>query len=491
MVKQPNRLRRVIRAMIGRTQRYTWSVGKWWRTAVTRDWSRRDYAFWDRARHCEAVGLELAGLFLKPLASKTASWVQGTPPRWVADSDPSQQALDDWWRRNMTDVLQAYEDAVGLGDCFVVINADDGFTVTVLPPDVVEPIIDENDYGVVIGWKVSEVHPHPTQPGQTMTIEDEYTAERRVRTKYKNGIQIDREEYPNLIGLVPLVHIPNRRGSNAMYGEPEGAALLTLLQRYNRVLDAALTGNEHQGRPTPTAEFESVAEMEAFINMARDTGLIQSTTVTHPDGETETYDVINFDSEKFLMLSGGKFDYKQPGSFASDTETLLGLLFYLMLQHTEIPEFAWGNAIASSKASAETQLAPFVKWIEKKRGECTGWMLDIARVALGYMALVERGVTAAGLAVTWEPLTEADDVLTLEAVKWAYAEGLLDQLTALNLLPVEVDDPQAVLNQAKQEADERRAEFEANIGRNSPSQFLDDERRAQEAAAEDDQERAA
>jgi hypothetical protein len=453
-----NRAKRLIRQMIGRAQKVTLTLSAWWSTAVTKDWSRRDYAFWDKARHCEARGLELSGLFLKPLASKTAAWVQGTVPRWtVADSPRGQEALSDWWADNHALILRAYEDAVGLADSFIVVNADDGFSVTILPPNVVTPIVDEQDFSRLIGWKVTEVHPHPSKPGVTMTITDEYTAVERVRTRYRNGVRLDEERYPNLIGLVPVIHVANNQSADSMFGEPEGAALLPLLQRYGTTLEAALSGNIHQGRPTPVAEFESVDQMTAFWDMARATGLIHSETVTHPDGTSETYDEIDFDSDKFMALAGGKFRYEQPGSFAQDTERLLGLLFYLFLQHTEIPEFVWGNAIASSKASAETQLLPFLKWVEKKRGECSGWMLELARVVLAYVSLVEPGVKAdAPLSLAWEPLTTQDDQLTLAAISWAYAEGLLDDATALEMLPLDIQDVSAVLEAAKAQRDERQ-----------------------------------
>lgn len=469
--------------MIGRVTKITTTFNNWWSSTITRDWSRRDYAFWDKARHCEAKGLELSGLFLKPLASKTAAWVQGTVPRWTADQPRAQEVLTDWWSKRHNQIIRATEDAVALGDSFIVVNADDGFSLTLLPPNVVAPIVDEEDFSQIIGWKVTEVHPHPAKPGIKMTITDEYTATERVRTRYLNGTRTgEPERYPNLIGLIPVIHVPNNRGSDSVFGEPEGAAMLPLLQRYGTVLEAALSGNVHQGRPTPVGEFDNVDQLEKFWEYALATGLVTRETVNHEDGTSEQYDQINFDSEKFMALAGGKFHYAQPGSFAKDTEILLGLLFYLMLQHTEIPEFVWGNAIASSKASAESQLLPFLKWIEKKRGECTGWMLELARVVLAYYSLIETGVNAqADVSFAWEPLTEGDDQLTLQAIEWAYAEGLLDDETALDMLPIDIQDVTAVLAKAKTQADERRTQQQDDRDVNM-QRFLEDERRRQDEA---------
>lgn len=474
--------RAVVRELIGRAARgVNWSR-RWWSTSPTRDWTTRDYKFWDEARQCKTRGLELSGLFLKPLASKVAAWVQGSVPRWSVDSARGTDELVTWWRANLAEIVRTYEDAVALADCYLVINAD--LTVTVLPPDVVTPIVDEGDYSKIIGWRVREVHPHPDRVADTMTIEDEYYADLRIRTVTRGGVAISRDEYPNLIGWLPVIHVPNNRGSNAVFGEPEAVALLPALMEYGTILEAALTGNKNQSLPTPVAEFEDSQTMDNWWEKAVEIGLVQRNTVTHADGTTETYDEINFQAGEFLALAGAKFDYKHPGNFAEDTRRLLELLFYLILQHTEIPEFAWGNAIASSKASAETQLLPFIKWIEKKRAQCSGWMTEAARVVLAYTSLWEQGINAdAALDIGWEPLTDQDGNLTLNALKWLLAEGLIDELTAITLAPVDIPDPESVLQQARKERDERAANDPAGL---DFAAYTDEERRRQDAAAADE-----
>lgn len=446
----------------------------------TRDLTQVDAEFWDKARHCKAKGLEISGLFLKPLASKQASWVQGRPPKWTVDNPRGQEVLAEWWTRQHSTLIRAYEEAAGLGTCFLVINAD--LSATLVPPNVVEMMVDDNDYSKCIGWRITEVWPHPTRPADRMTIIDEYTAVQRVHIVKKNEAEINRTVYPNLIGRIPVIPINNALGVNEIFGRPEGEALLELLHRYGELIEAAIVGNIHQGRPTPTAKFEDIEQLNRFF---ADYGKVQTRTLA--DGTTEQYYEVDFSSDDFLALAGGEFDYKQPGSFAGDTEKLLGLLFYLFLQHTEIPEFVWGNAIASSKASAESQMGPFVKWIEKKRGECRDWMLEVARVVLAYYSLFERAVKADEPRFEWERLTERDAQLTSDVVEWAYAEGLIDRETALKLLPVDIDNPADVLEKARQE----RAEQQANRQESDIQARLEAERQAQAARDRQQQEKAA
>ncbi len=69
------------------------------------------------------------------------------------------------------------------------------------------------------------------------------------------------------------------------------------------------------------------------------------------------------------------------------------------------------------------------------------------------------GVALVTPVLQWEALDQEDGALTLESVKFGYAEGLLDELTALQLLPVEIEDAPAVLAKAKEEREERAAMF--------------------------------
>jgi hypothetical protein len=440
----------------------------------TVDVGQTNYEFWDRARRGQARGLERSGLFLKPLESKKSAWVLGQMPRFKLEDEDAQTWLGDWWSRHHALIIQAYQEAVGLGDCFIVVNPDG--TVAVVNPDVVEPLVDENDYSQQKGWVIRQTYPHPTQVARYMTIEDTWTETNRVRRVYLNGNLQRTERYRNVLGRVPIVHVTNNRSPNEKYGRPEGEALLRLLQDYDEILAAGLEGNIKQGRPVPVAEMQtSEAVDKLFDTFGR------RETIQHPDGTTERVDYVDFSSDEIVALVG-KFYYAQPGSFSQDTEVLLGLMFYLFLQHTEIPEFIWGNAIQGSKASAETQLPPFVKWVEKQQGEAQHWVMELVEIALAYgFAFGETPVLKReDVQVLWESLTNEDGTLTLSAIDMALRYGLLTDETALALMPLDVDDPQAELTRLRaQQEEEARQQEEADA-------FLMPDEREEENNGDDD-----
>lgn len=416
----------------------------------TKDLGRPDYDWWRRAFYCRVQGLELSGLFLRPLVSKVSSWTLGMGLDWKTTNEATQTALNDWFGAHLPDLLQAMRASLKQGDSFAVINAD--LSVTLLPPDTVDPIVAEDDYSNIIGWRVTQVLAHPETLARRMTITDEYFIDQRIHTVVIDGRQTT-TTYPNLLGRLPIVHIANAKDEGDTFGHPEAEALVELLLRYNTTLEAAIDGNERQGRPTPVMSFERVADLDKFWS---DYGVRESRTL--PDGTTEQVTTIGVDLTQILTVAGAEFQYAAPGSFTQDTSTLLGLMFYLLLEHAEIPEFIMGNAIASSQASANVQMPVFEKFIEGRRGEAAGWLVEIAGIVNAYQSLTIPGVsTAETPVIQWQKLTQ-DNKMTLDAVTWAYAEGLLDERTALMLAPVEIADIDAVLAAAKKERQERQAQ---------------------------------
>jgi hypothetical protein len=274
----------------------------------------------------------------------------------------------------------------------------------------------------------------PLQNTGTLTIIDEYTAAERVRRVERGGVILQTERFANLIGRVPVIHIANRVGADEFYGRPEGDALIPALQRYGDVIEAAIRGNIRQGRPTPVIEKMGTAEQvrKFWEKFGR------RETQRLPDGSTETVDVIDFDPDQLLTLGGeASFKYAAPGSFSKDTETLLGLLYALIVEHTELPEFVLGTAVSSSKASVETQMEPFVKWIEKKRGLAESWLLELARVVVAYLAATDWRINPeTTLRIGWSPLTEQDGRLRLDTVTWAHGAGVIGDDEARRALAI-------------------------------------------------------
>lgn len=443
------RVMQVIREIIGQTR----VVRRMINQAVggvypLRDIGTADYAFFDRLRRGQAAGLEVSGLLVKPIVSKISGWTLGRPVRFrseTADTGP----LDAWWGENLAEIVRAYEDSMGLGDSYIVVNGD--LSLTVVPPHVVTPIVDEDDYSQVVGYRIAERWPHPSRPGATMTIIDEYTAGARVRVIERDGVPVDRQEFqtPFLDGRVPVIPIRNNVGSNEVNGTPELAAAVGLLHRYGQTMDTTLDG---QKRSTPVISFSDVGALDRFWQQ-----YARQERRQMADGTVETYETIPFSSDEVMAIVGD-MKYANPAAIAGDAEKMLILLYLLLIEHAEIPEFVMGSAIASSKASAEEQMSIFVRYVEKRRALARAWVLDVMSVVQRFMvARGEIGGVDDGVNILWEGLTSQDGKLTLEVIRWAVTEGFMDGKTALELAPVDIDDVDAVIEAAMGERSRQAA----------------------------------
>lgn len=444
--------------MIGRVGRVTINMLQRRPYRATKDLTRADYQFYDKLRRCTAEGLHLSALLVKPVLSKIASWVMGIAPQWKVDDPESQDRLNAWWGEWQADILATYEDSMGLGDYYLVFNADG--TITPVSPDVVEPIVSPDNYAQIIGWRITERYQHPTEIHKYMIEVNEYYADVRLRwvefettpplTPARSNTGM--ESYRNLLGVIPVVHVPNNRGGNQIFGTPELEALVAtennVLYRYDELLDAALSGNVRQGRPTPVMTFNDLASLDDFFTR-------NATRVT--DDETdETYYEVDFDGDK-LVMAVGDFKYASPAGASGDAKTLLEVLYWLFVEHTEIPDIIMGTQMGQSRSSGEDQVDTLVKFITKKRGQVKRWVVQLADLALRWLALTEPGIRYTKAPIpAWTALTSEDGQLKFTVVRWAYAEGLIDRQTALELAPtLEIEDVAGVLEAADAEAQTR------------------------------------
>lgn len=448
-------------------------VMHWWDNSwrATFDIGQADYEYWDKALRCEVEGLEIAGLFLKPLGSKKAAWVFGQMPKITCDDEYTQQKLNDWANRWHTELLLGYEAAVNRGDSYVVVNPDE--SVTNVAPHVVKPLVNEQDWSQLVGYQITQTYAHPTRFGAYQTIDDEYTSRGRLRVIKRNGQTVKTDRYRAMLPLAPVIQIANNISANERHGHAEGEALLKALMIYGEMISSSAEGVVKQGRPIPVfSRMGDVAAIDKFIEMYG-----EEKTRTLPDGTVETWTEIQLSGGDVVVLGGtGELQQVQPDQFTSDAVAMLQILFYLFTQHTEIPEFVWGAAIQGSRASAETQMPPFTKWAEKEQGRAEKWLIPLLQVVLAIMALVDPKIKAnQDVNLKWAPLTTSDDKLTLESIKVALSLGGFDKKDLVPYYPLDIDNPDEIIAhmEAMEEENRRRANGEDEPFVNTPQNNTD------------------
>lgn len=428
-------------------------IGRWtlvkplWnaRVLINVDATWQDYIFLDAFRRGKALGWEFGGLFATPIAQIIASYafgkgisamlVEGTIPddnskKGKAQSvaagtnapnqvDYTNTAIRDMMERMQGFLLGNVVDTYCLGDAYIVINPD--CTFNVLSPETVTVDYSASDYRravrVIVRNKL-----------QGATVIETFTDTVRTRDiQYFGSRESIHEEYENLIGRIPIIHWSNDRETNEIWGRPLYDALFPLFARFDDLLVKAMDGVNTLGNPFPI--FEGMKDAEATIRYNSD---IEK--YTDENGQIQTRYNLRLDRNgAFFLGEGGKFHLAGPPvGFTQDSIAVLRQLFLLMLDHCRVPEFLWGGAIASSKASAETQLPPFIQYVQSRRlqleGEGTdtqlgiparGGILELLDVWLRTYKLLNPAIVVAPCKIDWPGIELQND-----AVKFTWGQLL-------------------------------------------------------------------
>jgi len=448
------------------------------------DETRPDYAFWDKFRRADAVGYKLAGVLAEPIASTVASWVlgDGVGAQLEADQDDdadpetddiayTNDILDRFMMRYRATFAQMLMDAYSLGDQFIVVNPDGSLSVP--SPETVDLELDALDYRTLARVTVRSMLPKAT-------IEDEYTDKKRTlkvtrtETRSNGRTTLSRQRtdtaatYRVTAGRIPVVHIPNDRSANEVYGRPIFEALLHLFERYDAILEKALDAGELLGNPIPV--FEGMENVQETIEANSVSG---DETYYDEYGDPQTRLMIDWDALTALVIGkGGAFKFAAPpGGYTGDIRTLLQVLFLLILQHTRIPEYMWGGEMGSARASTDNQLAPFTKYIEYKRlqlagqgtdellgSEARGGLLAVCDLFLRQRSIVDPRIVVGPVKLLWDDLGEADMELTRKWVELLHGRGLITDQDAVEQSGL-FGNPAEVVRKAHEQADEQEEAY--------------------------------
>lgn len=425
------------------------------------DWTQTDYQWWDKLRRGKQPGYELGGLFTEPIGEILADWTLGRGFTLETGDAYADQALAAFIKDNLDTLIDWDYDSYTLGDAYLAINPDG--TLQGISPPSVEPHRNPINHRDVWGYTVT------TRPEQGVRIVDEYhlrTDERdtpyRKLTIQQRG-ETTEAEFPLLIDKLPIVALHHKRSTNEVFGRPGYEGLRALFAEYDDVFTKGLGGVKLMGNPIPTVEGADDPAQEIENNKT------STETIQHRDGTTEDVPVIDLALLSFLVFGkGASFNFKGPGSgFTEDAGRMLEYLFLLMLQRSRIPEWAWGGAIASSKASVEAQMPAFARFIEGRQRRIGKRIIELAQVWLAYRALVDRRIRP-DLApeIIFSEVMARDEALTRDWADLLLRNGAIRKETAVRAADLPgVDDPTGEVEAAQVEAQDRAALQDEAISR--------------------------
>ena len=440
------------------------TIGQWtytkpyWqaRILLNVDLTWKDYVFWDALRRGTAPGYTVTGpAFCLPSAQTIASYVFGkgmtasilppgetgravheaalgeangrptqnkknalgqptrgkTPLSLLPKAKPDPGATDAlaytnaqlrrFLERNQGFLVGTAVDTFCLGNQYLIVNPD--CTLSIASPETVTVEYSASDYRRPLRYIIRTKN-------QQARVEDVYTAAERIITvHYYDKREVQIYKYENLIGRIPIVHWVNDRSANEIYGRPIYEAGLPIMRMYEDLLNNILNGVTLLGTPIPV--------FQGMDNLT-ETKLANSDAYTYEDeeGNEQTGYELRFDRSTGIFIGkGGEAKMLSTNvGFTKDSLDSLRQLFLLWLNETHIPELIWGGAIASSKASAETQMPPFIQYINLRRLmlegegadpalgiEARGGLLELIDIWLRTYKLLNPSIIVGPVQIEW------------------------------------------------------------------------------------------
>lgn len=326
-------------------------------------------------------------------------------------------------------VRNSYRD----GDFFITVEDDGEFIM--LPPEDVDVITNPSNPDSIDGYDIWTSFPDPDDPTGTTVI----TYVDEIRRTYRERMVIDKQnkrtpvpgtrlDYRSIEdgGLeereLPIVHFANEQEARSLYGISEFQNLYFLMANYHAILSAAIKGNIYNSTSVPV--IQGVKNMKQFLsqNFQQD-----------KDGNYS----LKWDNQKMLVVGeGGSVQMLQGDGTAADASTLLNILFYLICQTSETPEFAFGTAVQSSKASVSEQTPMLIKKAIRKQGELEKPVRKLVELYISRMATIrpEEFDAETEFTISMPEILDEDLNINIQIVNALLEKGIITEETAMLML---------------------------------------------------------
>ncbi len=384
------------------------------------DSSRVDYDLARQLYRNTADKYKLGAGFAKPVINTTVSFM-GAPHFTHIDLE-ADQALEKFITRWTGKILRINRNALRDGDVFARIARvpdkfnpkQEVFDLVLVPPEWVTPILDPLTgqwqqliirHPVTItdaqGRKTADYTITEILTPESRTIEADGRAPGEVR-------QQNRTE-PNPWGFIPLVHFKNESEENQLYGCSDLEPIEPFMKVYHDTMLFAAQGSKLFSRPKAKFSLKSV---DKFL---RD---------NFSEDEIRAGKLRFMDKEIFLMQEGDDASFITADSGLQGITTLLKFIYFCIVDVSETPEFAFGTAVASSKASVSEQMVPLARKIKRKRGSFEEYYNELASMYLSMWAKTEnRKLETYQVEVGWDEISPRNDQEVAGTIK-TLIEGL-------------------------------------------------------------------
>ncbi len=364
---------------------------------------------------------KLGAAFAKPVINSTVGFM-GVPSFTYGDQTELNADVEAILNRWEGKLFRVTRNTLRDGDIYGRImyspnrfspDGKEQFELNLLPPEWVVPIADPINGGyleVIITYPYIKVDKDGRQDNYNIR---EIIRPKEIETIVDSNAPASVKELagtrPNPWGFIPIVCFHNEQEEYQTNGISELEALEPFMKSYHDTMLFAVQGSKMFSRPK--AKFK-LKDVQAFL------------TNNFPVAEINGGKLNFSNKEIFLMEQEDDAEFITADSGLQGITTLLEFLFYCVVDVSETPEFCFGTAVSSSKASVSEQMTPFARKIRRKRG-----MFEEQFMELGIMlATMWSMVNSSKLEIyepdiSWEAISQKNDSEVALTIK-DLADGL-------------------------------------------------------------------
>jgi len=356
---------------------------------------------------------KLGAGFVKPIINTTVGFMG--VPHFSHNDIEAHMVLEEWSDRWSGKMIRINRNTLRDGDCFVKLERiQDKYVenkyrleMKIIPPEFVIPIPDVINGGFL---EVIIYHPVPLYDSHGRIIGEAKLVERINKNEIEWSVEgnVPRELLSymgkdiNRWGIVPIVHFKNEAEENNLWGLSEIEAVEPFLKAYHDTFLFAIQGAKLFARPKVKFSLRSV---DKFL---RD----------NFSEEELREGRIRFDNKEIFFLSeGDDVSFITTDSGLEAITTLLKFIFFCIVDVSETPEFAFGTAVQSSKASVSEQMIPLARKIRRKRNIFEEYYKELSEMYLYMWSLSEgRKLDSYEVDIGWDEVNPRNDKEIAEAI---------------------------------------------------------------------------
>ena len=357
-------------------------------------------------------------------------------PRLVAENlkDDAQSELDRHMKFWAGDIMKAHKMMCRDGEVLVRLRpknrapayrelfdvSNEDLELALVPSEAFEIVSKDEDIDALEAIKVKHVFLRRPEGTDTGEMEEvvlwEMVTANQIELWYENDDR-PRRVLPNPLGFVPAVHLDNDVERHQLHASSDLEPLEPYLKFYHDVM-------LHAGAASALHSTAKLVVRVQDVNRFLMNNFTQS-EIAEGRLRFKNKDVLFFESGQPMINSSGSSIYAEGAEIIQaeaplgDTNTLLEYIFLNIVDVSEVPEWAFGGAIASSKASVSEQSAPLVHKIGRKRTQTeNAWSL-IGRMMLKVITKSRHDVET-----VWDSLAMRDLKTEAEAFR-NFSESLI------------------------------------------------------------------